>query len=328
MTSTLIQAWERARIEADRLSSVRLSALFAADPERARRLSFGVGPLWADFSKQKLDADALGALLALAEAADFDAQRAALFAGAPVNASENRPALHTALRGVATDSKFTALAQTARAQARAFAERVRGNAHLGATGRPIRQILHLGVGGSDLGPRLAMEAFKRFVTPGFEVRFAANVDPADLADALEGLDPEQTLVLVVSKSFTTLETRANAAVAMDWLTRNLPPGADLSKHLAAVTANPDRAQEQGYGADAVFGFPDWVGGRYSLWSAVGLSVEIAVGSETFDALLDGGAQMDQHFQTAPLAGNLPALKGLIDAWNRGAGGGARPAGSR
>jgi glucose-6-phosphate isomerase len=232
--------------------------------------------------------------------------------GAIANLTEGRPVLHVALRGTSGDEAANAAAAETRAAVRAFAEDVRSGKRAGAGG-PFEAIVHIGIGGSDLGPRLLYDALKSFRRKDFVVRFAANVDGAEISDALEGLDPKRTLVVVVSKTFTTQETLANAKVARDWIAAAAGEEA-VAGQIVAVSAAPERAQ--GWGAGAVFPFWDWVGGRYSLWSAVGLSVDAALEPGAFDALLDGAAAMDRHFFEAPTEENLPVCAAFVQAWNR------------
>jgi glucose-6-phosphate isomerase len=287
------QAWGRVEADAARLAKTSLSDLFTADAKRVDALTLNAPHLIADFSKQRIDAPALSALGALADAAGFEAMRAKLFAGEIVNTTEGRAAKHWALRG----DDAPAEVKDTRAKMAAFAKRIRPE---------IDAIVHLGIGGSDLGPRLLMDALKPLKVKGLEVRFAANVDGADAADAIEGLDPKRTLLIVVSKTFTTQETLANAAFVRAW----------GPAHLAAATAAPDKAIAWGVPAENVFAFWDWVGGRYSLWSSVSLVCAAALVDGAFEALLNGAAEMDAHFRDAPFSANLPALSAAIQMWNR------------
>ncbi len=287
------QAWGRVEAEAARLAKRSLNDLFAADAKRVEALTINAPHLIADFSKQRIDAGALAALGALATSADFNGWRTRLFAGEIVNATEGRPAKHWVLRG----DDAPAEVKDTRAKMAAFAKRIRPE---------IDAIVHLGIGGSDLGPRLVMDALKPLRVPGLQVRFAANVDGADAADAIEGLDPARTLLIVVSKTFTTQETLANAAFVRAW----------GPAHLAAATAAPEKATAWGVPAENVFAFWDWVGGRYSLWSSVSLVCAVGLIDGAFEALLCGAAEMDAHFRAAPFAENLPALSAAIQMWNR------------
>ena len=313
-------AWTRFDLVAERAAAVRIADLFAAEPDRMQRLVLEAGPLRLDLSKQSWTAEGLDACLALAQAAGVEAARARLFAGEAVNTSEDRAVLHPALRA-GGGGKFSARGEPVspavlegRERMRALAQAVRSGEARGATGQRFRAILHIGIGGSDLGPRLVWEAL-RPLEPQIDLRFAANVDPAEIAAAIVGLDPATTLVVAVSKTFTTQETLANAEFARGWLREAL--GEDgARKHFAAVSAAPDKAAEFGVDPDRVFAFWDWVGGRYSVWSAVGLSCAIALGWEVFDGFLQGAAGMDAHFVAAPLDRNAPVLLALAQVWNR------------
>jgi glucose-6-phosphate isomerase len=286
-------AWSAVAAEAARLKPVRLLDLFASDPQRAERLTFSAPHLVADFSKQRVDAPALNAMVRLAKAADFDGWRAKLFAGEVVNTTEGRPAMHWLLRAGDPPAEVAAT----RVKINAFAQQIR---------REIDTIIHLGIGGSDLGPRFLMDALQPFRIPGINVRFAANVDGADVADAVKWIDPKRTLLVVASKTFTTQETLANAEFVRAW----------GPKLIAGATAAPERAVAWGVPAANVFPFWDWVGGRYSLWSSVSLCCAIALAAGPFQRLFAGAAEMDAHFREAPFARNLPAISAAIQMWNR------------
>ena len=295
------------------------TSLFAAEPDRLSRLTLEAADLFLDLSKHPWSRSGVGAALALARAADVEAHRTRLFAGEIVNASERRAVLHMALRAPdgadfkANGSPISREVERTRAQMRAFADGIAAGRIVGATGKPFRAIVHIGIGGSDLGPKLVWEALKP-LEPVIELRFAANVDGAEIAAALAGLDPAATLVIAVSKTFTTEETLANARAARDWLTETL--GEAGKTHLVAVSANVAEARKFGVAEDRIFAFWDWVGGRYSLWSAVGLSCAIALGWDAFAELLAGGAAMDGEFQDAPLDENAPAMLALAHVFNR------------
>ncbi|WP_298919088.1 glucose-6-phosphate isomerase [uncultured Algimonas sp.] len=286
-------------------STPAIAELFAREPDRMDRMIVRVGPLRADFSKQRVSEGDLSALLALAEAEDLEGWRTKLFAGDPINESEGRAVLHTALRGVGGTTVAEDVSAM-RDRIAAFATKTR------RSGR-FDDIVHIGIGGSDLGPRLVADAFAATLEAKPRLHFVNNVDAASVNDALNGLDPARTLVIVVSKSFGTQETRMNADAVRDWLGAAQCETAD---HVLAVTANSDRAVAFGIDPDNVFEFWDWVGGRYSVWSAVGLSLAIAYGPGAFGRMLDGAAAMDEHFRDAPLARNMPVLMGLVGVWNR------------
>ncbi|MEQ1817882.1 MAG: glucose-6-phosphate isomerase [Terricaulis sp.] len=292
------QAWTQVAAEAARLKAAELLDLFAADPKRVEALSFEAPHLKADFSKQRIDGAALSALGALAHAADFEGWRAKLFGGDIVNTTENRAAKHWALRVTdppGGDNEVTTVL-----------DRMHSFAHEIAESGDFDAVVHLGIGGSDFGPRVVLDALKSYRRPNITVRFAANVDGADVADAIEGLDPKRTLLIVVSKTFTTQETLANAEFVRAW----------GPARIAAATAAPDKAIAWGVAADDVFPFWDWVGGRYSLWSSVSLVCEIALTHGIFFRMLEGAEEMDNHFRDTPFMQNLPALSAAIQMWNR------------
>jgi glucose-6-phosphate isomerase len=327
-TLALHDAWTRFDRAAERAASADIAALFEAEPLRLHRLTLEAGPVRLDLSKQSWTAEGIDACLGLAAAAGIEAARARLFAGDAVNTSEGRAVLHPALRAgpgagfAAAGEPVSPAVLDGRARMRALAAAVRSGEAKGATGQPFRAILHIGIGGSDLGPRLVWEALKP-IDPQIDLRFVANVDPAEISAALMGLDPATTLVVAVSKTFTTQETLANAEFARAWLRAALGE-AGAAKHFAAVSAAPDKAVAFGVDPDRVFAFWDWVGGRYSVWSAVGLSCAIALGWETFQEFLDGATLMDTHFVAAPLERNAPVMLALAQIWNRnGLGRGAR-----
>jgi glucose-6-phosphate isomerase len=320
-------AWAEFDRAAEDAARTPILSLFDAEPDRMARLTLEAAGLYLDLSKQPLSRAGLMAGLQLVRASGVEARRAALFAGDEVNSSEHRAVLHPALR--APRGNFSALGEPVSAEVRAtlaqmktLAEGVRSGAVRGATRERFTAVVHIGIGGSDLGPRLAWEALKPLEAP-IALRFAANVDGAEITAALHGLDPARTLVVAVSKTFTTQETLANATVARDWLRAAL--GEDGARaHFAAVSAAPERAVAFGVEPDRVFAFRDWVGGRFSVWSAVGLSCAIALGWEAFEAVLAGAAAMDRHFLQAPLERNAPVLLALAQVMNRnGLGRGAR-----
>jgi glucose-6-phosphate isomerase len=287
-----------------------LKAALAADPARARTLVADAPGLRFDYSRQRLDAAVIAQLVELAVARDLPAWRMALLAGETVNDTEQRPAWHSALRaGAAAPAEVHA----AHARMRSLAARLREGTWHGAGGRPIERIVHLGTGGSDLGPRLVVDALAESATPRLRIDFAANVDPLDLERALRDANPQTTLFVIVSKTFTTQETMENARAAKAWLAAGLPPGAALEPHFVAVSANVDAAR--GFGAGEVLPMWDWVGGRYSVWSAVGFTAMAAIGETAFAEFLAGAGEMDAHFAGAPLARNVPVLMALVGVWN-------------
>ncbi len=316
--SASIAALEAHRVD---VANRSIADLFEADPRRFERYHVRLDDLLYDYSKQRLDDIALGRLFDLARAANFEARRDALFSGAIVNPTEHRPALHMALRNssgraILVDGRDVMPDVLAvRGRAYAFAEAIRGGAIRGATGQAFTDIVNIGIGGSDLGPAMACRALSPFIKPGLRAHFVSNVDGADIGDTLAALDPAATLFIVSSKTFTTQETMTNAASARAYIAKALGEPA-VGDHFAAVSTKLDLVDKFGIKAGRVFGFWDWVGGRYSIWSSIGLALMIAIGPEQFDAFLRGGFEIDEHFRQAPLESNIPALMGLIGVWNR------------
>ncbi len=310
------RAWRTLERHADRLGDTSLRALFEIDAARFESHSLAVPGLLLDYSKQLVDAGVMEALLELADAADLPGWRAAMFQGEAINSSEGRAVLHTALRAPARTTPDRAGAIAAiHGRMAAFSDDLQAGCLHGATGKALTDVVMIGIGGSHLGPELACRALADSAGAGVNLHFIANLDPRAAASVLAGLSAECTFVLVASKSFTTLETDMNARNARQWLQAGLPAGADGSAHLGAITANPERARDFGVRAEYIFDFWDWVGGRYSLWSAIGLPVAAAAGMHTFEALLAGAAAMDEHFLAAAPEANLPLMLGLLGIWN-------------
>jgi glucose-6-phosphate isomerase len=313
MTSvTGTAAWRQLREHRAGLGAVQLRSLFAADPDRGRRLVGEAAGIYADYSKHRVTDESLRLLVALARERGVEPWRDRMFDGEPINTTEDRPAWHVALRAAMPPREVAATAE----RMGALVERAHRSTLRGANGRPLRTVVNLGIGGSDLGPRMATRALRSFAAGHLHTRFVANVDPADLVAALDGLDPDTTCFIVTSKTFTTVETLDNARRARAWLAHALgdPPG--LVQHFIGVTANRDAARAWGIAEDRIFPVWDWVGGRYSLWSAVGLPVALAIGMERFGELLAGARAMDEHFRTAPLESNLPVILALLGVWYR------------
>ncbi|MEV0587007.1 glucose-6-phosphate isomerase [Nonomuraea sp. NPDC050310] len=303
----------------EEMSGKTLRELFDADPERAARLSVVAGELFLDYSKQRVTAETMRLLLSLAERAGLRERIEAMFTGEHINVSEDRAVLHTALR-LPREAELTVDGQDVTGDVHAvldkmtgFAQRVRGQEWLGQTGRPIETVVNIGIGGSDLGPAMAYEALRDYVDAGITARFVSNVDPADILGVLRDLDPASTLFVISSKTFTTLETLTNARVARDWLVAALGEEA-VAKHFVAVSTNAEKVAEFGIDTANMFGFWDWVGGRYSYDGAIGLSLMITVGPARFREMLAGFHAMDQHFRTAPFAENMPVIMGLLGIW--------------
>ena len=305
------------------LADLHLRDLFAADAQRGTRFTAEAVGLYLDYSKHRITDRTVPLLVALAEEAHLSQRIQAMFSGEKINVTEGRAVLHTALR-LPRDAKLVVDGQDVVAEVHevldrmaAFARRVRDGEWTGHTGRPIAAVVNIGIGGSDLGPVMAYEALRHFSKRDLAVRFVSNVDGTDVAEATRDLDPERTLFIVSSKTFTTLETLTNAHSARDWLLARL--GADqaaVAKHFVAVSTNASEVAAFGIDTSNMFGFWDWVGGRYSMDSAIGLSTMLAIGPDAFTELLAGFHEMDQHFRTAPLGENLPVLMGLLGFWYR------------
>ncbi|SOD96102.1 glucose-6-phosphate isomerase [Caenispirillum bisanense] len=302
-----------------RIAEVHLRDLFASDADRFRRFSRRLPGMLVDFSKNRLTDATLALLLDLARECGVEAKRDAMFAGEKINTTEGRAVLHTALRNrsgrpVLVDGQDVMPAVTAvLAKMKDFSDRIRSGAWTGATGQRITDVVNIGIGGSDLGPRMVVEALKPWHQPGLRVRFVSNVDGSDIAEVLKACDPATTLFLVASKTFTTQETLTNAHTARRWIVEALGEDA-VAKHFAALSTNGQDVAAFGIDTANMFEFWDWVGGRYSLWSAIGLPIAVAVGFERFEQLLAGGHAMDEHFRTAPLDQNIPVLLAMIGVW--------------
>ena len=314
-------AYQALRAHARSLATLHLRELFARDPGRGERLSAEGAGLYLDFSKQRVTDETLRLLVSLAEARDLPARREAMFRGEKINVTEGRAVLHVALRAprgsqILVDGKDVVPEVHAVLDRMAdFAERVRGGAFTGFTGRRIRNVVNVGIGGSDLGPVMAYEALRAYTRRDLLFRFVSNVDGTDVTEATRDLDPAETLVIVSSKTFTTQETMTNARTAREWVLAALKDPAAVARHFVAVSTSEAEVQKFGIDPANMFGFWDWVGGRYSMDSAIGLSTMIAVGPAAFRELLSGFNAMDEHFRSAPLARNLPALVGLLGVWN-------------
>ncbi|CAM2193093.1 glucose-6-phosphate isomerase [Paraburkholderia kururiensis] len=315
-----LPAWSALQTHYGQIRDAQLRDWFAPQndtaPTRAERFTFTGGGLAADFSKNRITDETLRLLVQLAREVGVEARRDAMFAGEVVNPTEGRAALHTALRATDPQAPFHAEVKAERAKMAAFADKVRSGAWTGHTGKRIRHVVNIGIGGSDLGPKMVVHALHHLATPDISTHFVSNVDGADLHRALEGLNPEETLAIVVSKTFTTLETMTNARSMRDWFVASGCAESGLAKHFVGVSANPAEVVKFGIDRENVFEMWDWVGGRYSLWSAVGLSIMIAVGPAQFDELLAGANDMDRHFREAPLERNLPVLQALVGIWYR------------
>jgi glucose-6-phosphate isomerase len=323
MTTPLVSsstAWAALEAHADQVRDVHLRDLFADDPARAGRMTVDAAGLHVDYSKNRVTGETVDLLVALARAVDLRGAAERMFGGEKINVTEGRSVLHTALRaprdaslvvdGVDVVPEVHAVLD-AMAQ---FAEQVRSGGWAGFTGKPVTAVVNIGIGGSDLGPAMAAQALTPYATPALDVRFVSNVDGDDLAETVKDLDPATTLFVVASKTFTTLETMTNAASARAWVLDALGDRAAVGRHFVAVSTAADEVAAFGIDTANMFGFWDWVGGRYSMDSAVGLSLMLAIGSEAFGDLLSGFRAMDEHFRTAPYHENAPVLLGLLGIW--------------
>lgn len=314
-------AWTALRDEHATLAATNLRELFAADPTRGERLTAAAGELHLDYSKNLVTDSTVEALVALADEAGLRAKIDAMFAGEHINVTEDRAVLHTALR-LPRDAKLVVDGQDVVADVHsvldamgAFADRVRSGEWTGHSGKRITTVVNIGIGGSDLGPVMAYEALRAYADRGIECRFVSNIDPTDVFEKVHDVDYERTLFIVASKTFTTQETLTNARTARDWLIAAYDGDASaVAKHFVAVSTNAERVAEFGIDTANMFGFWDWVGGRYSFDSAVGLAIMLSIGPDQFAQMLDGFHQMDEHFRTTPFNQNVPVLMGLLNVW--------------
>jgi glucose-6-phosphate isomerase len=317
---TRLPAWDALRAHHAAVQNTHLRELFAADPKRGERLTAEAAGVFLDYSKNRVTDDTLKLLVKLADECQLRDRIEAMFTGQKINVTENRAVLHTALRAprgatVTVDGKNVVpdVHETLDRMA-AFADRVRSGAWTGHTGKPIRAVVNIGIGGSDLGPVMAYEALRNDTDRTRTFRFVSNVDGTDFAEAARDLDPAETLLIVSSKTFTTQETMTNAATARSWLLAALKDEAAVAKHFVAVSTNATEVSKFGIDTANMFGFWDWVGGRYSMDSAIGLSTMLAAGPDGFRDMLAGFRAMDEHFRTAPFDKNLPVLLGLLTVW--------------
>ncbi|MEU6659236.1 glucose-6-phosphate isomerase [Streptomyces sp. NPDC046821] len=312
--------WTALRSHRDEQRQAHLRDLFATDPGRAERYTAKVGDLHIDYSKHLITDETLALLRQLATATDVFGQRDEMFRGERINTTEGRAVLHTALRAprgavVEVDGKNVVPdVHAVLDKMAAFADRVRSGEWTGHTGKRIKNIVNIGIGGSDLGPAMAYEALRPFTDRSLTVRFVSNVDGADLHEAVRDLDPAETLFIIASKTFTTIETITNATSARDWLLESLGDKSAVAKHFVALSTNAEKVADFGIDTANMFEFWDWVGGRYSYDSAIGLSLMIAIGPDAFREMLDGFHLVDEHFRTAPAESNVPLLLGLLGVW--------------
>ena len=315
-----LPAWAALEIHYQKIRECHLRTLFADDPKRGERLAFEEVGIYFDYSKHRVTDETLNLLLQLAKESDLKSRIEAMFLGEKINVTEQRPALHVALRTAKEDSLFVDgidVVQQVNAvldKMTAFTNRIRSGEWKGHTGRSIRNIINIGIGGSDLGPVMAYEALRHYSQRNLTFRFVSNIDGTDLVEATCDLDAAETLFIISSKTFTTLETITNARAARDWVLKTLKDPTAVAKHFVAVSTNAEEVEKFGIDTANMFEFWDWVGGRYSMDSAIGLSTMIAIGPEYFREMLDGFHQMDVHFRTTPFERNMPVLMGLLAIW--------------
>jgi glucose-6-phosphate isomerase len=313
-------SWKALEAHFGEIRDTQLSDLFAADPDRGERLAAGGAGLYLDYSKNRINDDTIGLLTALTDECGMPARREAMFRGDRINVSENRSVLHVALRmprdrslvvdGVDVVKEVHGVLD----RMAAFCEKVRSGEWKGQTGKPIRNVINIGIGGSDLGPVMAYEALRHYSKRDMTFRFVSNVDGTDFVECTRDLDPDETLFIISSKTFTTLETMTNARTARQWSLDALGDESAVAKHFVAVSTNAEGVSEFGIDTDNMFGFWEWVGGRYSMDSAIGLSTMLAIGPDRFGEMLAGFHAMDEHFLETPTESNLPALMGMLAVW--------------
>jgi glucose-6-phosphate isomerase len=315
------QAWRSLETHYQKVRGLHLRNLFAEDPGRGERMTAEALGIYLDYSKNRMTAETLQLLIQLAEESGLRARIDAMFRGEKINITEGRAVLHVALRAprgasiLVDGDNVVPQVHAVLDKMAEFANRVQSGAWKGHTGRPIRNVVNIGIGGSDLGPVMAYEALKHYSERALTFHFVSNIDGTDFAETVRALDPSETLFIISSKTFTTLETMTNAQSARDWSLKGLGHNVKaVARHFVAVSTNASKVSEFGIDTANMFGFWDWVGGRYSMDSAIGLSTMIAIGPENFQAMLGGFHQMDEHFRTAPLERNLPVLLGLLAVW--------------
>ena len=314
------EVWKTLEAHLTAIQPLDMKQFFAEDPERGKRMTVEAVGIYFDYSKHRVNGETLKLLLQLAEESGLRTHIEAMFRGDKINVTEKRAVLHTALRAPKGQSIFVdgvdvvPQVHAVLDKMSEFSAKVRSGEWKGHTGKPIRHVINVGIGGSDLGPVMAYEALRHYSQRNLSFGFVSNVDGTDFAEAVRDIDAEETLFIISSKTFTTLETMTNAHTARDWALKTLKDPASIARHFVAVSTNTQEVSKFGIDTANMFGFWDWVGGRYSMDSAIGLSTMIAIGPENFHAMLDGFRQMDEHFRTAPFERNLPVLNGLLGIW--------------
>ncbi len=317
---TLSPYWTKLKEHFSRISDIHMRDMFTADPERFSSFSLQAGQIFLDYSKNRIDRETMSLLFGMARDMGLEDKTTAMFSGQKINTTEQRSVLHVALRNRSNRPTYVdgedVMPQVNQVLDRMkdFVHGVREGHWRGWTGEPVKDVVNIGIGGSDLGPRMAVKALDGFSGPDLRVHFVSNVDPSHLENTLARLDPRTTLFIVASKTFTTQETMFNAARAKDWLLENAKNQEHIARHFVAVSTNTPKVQEFGIDPQNMFGFWDWVGGRFSLWSAIGLPIALSIGMERFEQLLEGAHEMDEHFLNTPLENNLPVILGLLSIW--------------
>jgi glucose-6-phosphate isomerase len=320
MSVTQLPAWQALAVHAKKMKSVHMRDLFVSDPRRFQKFSIWFQDSLFDYSKNRITEETMHLLLDLAEQAGLPRAIQAMFGGERINSTENRSVLHIALRNrsnrpILVDGKdVMPEVKAVLAKMRTFSEAVRSGKWKGYTGSPMTDVVNIGIGGSDLGPRMVTRALKPYGHDRLRVHFVSNVDPTDIAETLKDLNPETTLFLIASKTFTTQETMMNAHTARRWFLDRARDETAVAKHFAAISTNQQAVEAFGIDSDNMFVFWDWVGGRYSLWSSIGLSIALYAGMDNFEALLTGAHKVDEHFRTAPPDRNIPIIMGLLGIW--------------
>lgn len=316
-----LASWQALEKSATKMKQSHLRDLFAKDDARFSQFSTQIPGLLFDYSKQRIDKDVFTQLIALAKECDISAWREKMFNGEKINITENRAVLHTALRNrahtplIVDGENVTELVDNELAKIKLFVEKVRSGQWLGYSGKPVKDVVSIGVGGSNLGPQMATEALKALSDDTLNVHYVSNADGVQIASVLKNIDAETTLFVIASKTFTTSETMTNAKTAVDWFLQTAKDNAAIAKHFVAVSTNLEKTAEFGISNDNVFTMWDWVGGRFSLWSAIGLPIALYAGYDAFEAILEGAYEVDEHFKNAPLEQNIPLIMALLSVWN-------------
>jgi glucose-6-phosphate isomerase len=320
LNPTTTRAWQALAAHAQAMAATSMAQLFATDPDRFKRFSLCMPHLVFDYSKNRITPETMALLMQLAEQCGVPAAIAAMESGKKINHTEGRAVLHTALRNF-TDAhlmldgqNLLADVRQVQAQMRTFCEKIHQGQHRGSTGKRINTVVNIGIGGSDLGPVMVTEALKPYWTMGITPHFVSNIDGTHLAETLRLIDPETTLFLIASKTFTTQETMTNAQSAKQWFLEKMGAAADVAKHFAALSTNQAAVEAFGIDPQNMFGFWDWVGGRYSLWSAIGLSIALTIGYDAFEDLLKGAEAADLHLRQTPLQQNIPVIMAMLGIW--------------